>query len=343
MKEADMELYTGIDLHSNNSVVVVLDERDRAVFSKRLPNDLGLIVAALRSCSGSMRGVAVESTYNWYWLVDGLQDAGFAVQLVNTAAVKQYDGLKHSGDFSDAQHLAQLMRLGILPTGYIYPREDRALRDLMRKRSQLVRQRSAQILSIENLLARNLGARATANEIKRWNEQTIDELALLDDQKQSLKATLKVMHCLDEQAKALERSILSKAKLRPDYQGLKTVSGVGEVLALTVALETGDVNRFASTGNFASYARTVNSRRESNGKKKGEGNTKCGNKHLAWAFVEAAQFAVRFDPTVKRWYQKKCANGLQVVAIKAVAHKLARACYHVMKTGQPFDANRAFA
>ena len=156
-----MELYAGIDLHSNNSVVSILDEHDRTVFAKRLPNDLASIIAVLRSCSGNLNGVAVESTYNWYWLVDGLQDAGFALHLVNTAAVKQYDGLKYSGDFSDARHLAHLLRLGILPTGYIYPREERAVRDLLRKRGQLVRQRSTQILSMGNLLARNLGSHAS--------------------------------------------------------------------------------------------------------------------------------------------------------------------------------------
>ncbi|WP_228121738.1 IS110 family transposase [Variovorax paradoxus] len=96
-----MELYAAIDLHSNNSVLTVLDEQDRTVYAKRLPNDLGTIVSALRAYAGALRGVAVESTYNWYWLVDGLQAAGFTVHLVNTTAVKQYDGLKHSGDFSD--------------------------------------------------------------------------------------------------------------------------------------------------------------------------------------------------------------------------------------------------
>ena len=337
-----MELYAGIDLHSNNSVVTVLDEQDRTVFGKRLANDLTAIIAALRSCAGTVRGVAVESTYNWYWLVDGLQDAGFTVHLVNTAAVKQYDGLKHGGDFSDARHLAHLLRLGILPTGYIYPREQRAVRDLLRKRSQLVRQRSTQILSIGNLVARNLGTHAGGNEIKRWQREHVDAMPLLDEQKQALMANLAVMRCLDSQIDALERSILAKAKLREDYQALKTVSGIGEVLALTIALETGEVGRFDSPGHFASYARTVDSRRESNGKKKGEGNAKCGNKHLAWAFIEAAHFAVRYDAAIKRWYQKKCANGLAVVAIKAVAHKLARACWHVMKDGKPFDVARAF-
>jgi transposase len=337
-----MELYAGIDLHSNNSVLSVLDEQDRTVFAKRLTNDLASIIAALRACVGTVRGVAVESTYNWYWLVDGLQDAGFVVHLVNTAAVKQYEGLKHSGDFSDARHLAHLLRLGILPTGYIYPREQRAVRDLLRKRSQLVRQRSAQILSIGNLIARNLGAHASGNEIKRWQPEHIDAMALLEEQKQALKANLAVMRCLDSQVDDLERSILAKAKLREDYKSLKTVSGIGEVLALTIALETGDVKRFDSPGNFASYARTVDSRRESNGKKKGQGNAKCGNKQLAWAFIEAAHFAVRYDAQIKRWYQKKCASSLSVVAIKAVAHKLARACWHIMKDGKPFEVSKAF-
>jgi transposase len=337
-----MELYAGIDLHSNNSVVTVLDEADRTVYAKRLPNDLGAIVAALRSCAGTLRGVAVESTYNWYWLVDGLQDAGFMVHLVNTAAVKQYDGLKHGGDFSDARHLAHLLRLGILPVGHIYPRAQRAVRDLMRKRSQLVRQRSAQILSIQNLLARNVGTRTSGNDVKSWQPECVDAMDLLEEQKEALKATLAVMRCIDTQISALERSILAKVKMRAEYNALKTVSGIGNVLALTIALETGDIGRFAGPGNFASYARTVDSTRESNGKKKGQGNTKCGNKYLAWAFVEAAHFAVRYDATIKRWYQKKCASSLSVVALKAVAHKLARACYYVMKDGRPFDAGRAF-
>lgn len=337
-----MELYAAIDLHSNNSVLCVLDETDRIVFSKRLPNDLAAIEKALRSCAGSIQGVAVESTFNWYWLVDGLQDAGFTVHLVNTCAVKQYDGLKHSGDFEDARHLAHLLRLGILPTGHIYPRHERALRDLLRKRSQLVRQRTSQILSMQNLVARNLGAHAGGDEIKRWTDERIAVLPMLPSQRLALMTNRAVMQCLDDQVKRLESAILSQARERAEYQALSTVPGIGKTLALTIALESGDMTRFADAGHFASYARTVDSRRESNGKKKGSGNAKCGNRHLAWAFIEAAHFAVRYDETIRRWFQKKCAKSLQVVAIKAVAHKLARACFHVMKTGAPFDVARAF-
>jgi transposase len=341
-KEADMALYAGIDLHSNNSVLVVLDETDREVYRKRLPNDLSEILAALRSYGDGITAVAVESTFNWYWLVDGLQDAGFEVMLVNTAAVKQYDGLKYSGDFSDARHLAHLMRLGILPTGYIYPREARALRDLLRKRGQLVRQRTAHILSMQNLVARNLGEGIASYTLQCWQADDIECLELLPEQKLALHSNHVVMQCLDAQIHLLERAILRQTRPQAGFQALHSVSGIGDILALTIALETGDIARFESAGQFASYARTVQSRRESNGKKKGEGNAKCGNKYLAWAFVEAAHFAIRYDAQIKRWYQKKAARTMPVIALKAVAHKLARACYHILKTGEAFDVRRAF-
>lgn len=123
-------------------------------------------------------GVAVESTFNWYWLVDGLMDHGFDVRLVNTAAVKQYEGLKHVDDRYDAFWLAHLMRLGILPTGYIYPKEQRGLRDLLRKRSQLVRHRSAHMISVQNQLWRSTGSKVSGNKIKTGLEK---EWAMIDD------------------------------------------------------------------------------------------------------------------------------------------------------------------
>src|SRR5437763_11674502 len=149
--------YSGIDLHSNNSVVVVSDEADRVLCSKRLPNELAKVLEALETYREELAGVVVESTYNWYWLVDGLQAAGYPVHLANTAAMKRYEGLKHSGDETDAAHLAHLLRLGILPTGYICPAPARALRDLARKRLQLTRSRTAHILAVENIVARQTG------------------------------------------------------------------------------------------------------------------------------------------------------------------------------------------
>lgn len=338
-----MELYAAIDLHSNNSMLVVLNQDDHVILEHRLRNDLERIRLALAPHRESIRGIAVESTYNWYWLVDGLMNEGYQLHLVNTAAVKQYGGLKYSSDQHDARWLAHLLRLGILPEGYIYPKQERALRDLARKRSQLVRTRTTQILSIQNILERNLGTPFSGNNIKTWSAEEIKALPLLPEQSLAISANLAVMQCLDAQIKIVEDVILAQAKLRPDFQGLLTVSGIGKILALTIALETGDVGRFEKVGDFASYSRCVNGVRLSNGKKKGVGNAKNGNKYLAWAMIEAANFAVRYDPTIKRFYQRKKAQVHTVVAIKAVAHKLARACYHVMREGEPFDVTRAFA
>ena len=159
--------YSGIDLHSNNSVVTVVDESDRVVAEKRLPNDLAKILAFLLPWRATLAGVVVESTFNWYWLVDGLQAAGYLVHLANTVAIKKYDGLKHSGDETDARYLAHLLRLGILPTGTILPPEQRAIRDLARKRMQLVRSRTTHILAVENITARQSGVRISSNQVKR--------------------------------------------------------------------------------------------------------------------------------------------------------------------------------
>ena len=180
------------------------------------------------------------------------------------------------------------------------------MRDLLRKRCQLVRQRTTQILSMQNLLARNLNFAASGDLIKTWQASDIDALALLPEHALAAHANLAVMHCLDAQMSTLEKAIVQRAVLREHYRALQAVSGIGTVLALAIALETGDIGRFASPGNIASCARTVSSRRESNGKKKGEGNTKCGNRHLAGAFVEAARFAVRYDERIRHFSRRGC-------------------------------------
>jgi transposase len=339
-----MRLYAGIDLHANNNVVAVLDERDRIVYEQRLPNELSRVLAALAPYRESLEAAAVESTFNWYWLVDGLMAAGYTVKLVNTAKVPIYDGLKRTGDEHDARHLAHLMRLGLLPTGHIYPKEERGVRDLLRKRAQLVRCRTAQILSVQNLANRNCGHGISAGDIRKLDEAGISRLCGEDAARaMAMRSNLAVLHCVDEQIRGLERVVLEQAKLKPAFEQLLTVTGIGKILGMVIMYEAGDMERFAKVGNFASYARCVDSARTSNEKKKGEGNRKNGNKYLSWAFVEAAHFAVRYSERMRAFYQRKKAKRNGVVAIKAVAHKLARACYHVLKDQAPFDEVRAFA
>ena len=337
-----MKLYGAIDLHSTNNVTVVIDEQDRVVYQKRLANDLALILMELCVYQTELQGIVVESTYNWYWLVDGLMEQGYKVHLANTAAIQQYEGLKYSNDDSDARWLAHVLRLGVLPEGYIYPRADRPVRDLLRKRSQLVRQRTTNLLSIQNLVTRNTAESLSANQIKGLDVRQVDELLPNGDLALAVKANLSVMCSADEQTKILERTVTQRVKLSPQFSFLKTVPGIGQILALTIMLETGDIRRFSSVGNFASYCRCVGSQKVSNGKKKGKGNTKNGNKYLAWAFVEAANFAIRFNSKIKSFYQRKKAKTKGVVAIKAVAHKMCRACYYIMRDRVAFDVTKAF-
>jgi transposase len=337
-----MKLYGGMDLHSTNVVTQLIDEGDKVLYRKKQSCDLDQILKGLEPFKDNIEGIAVESTYNWYWLVDGLMAAGYRVHLVNTAAVKQYEGLKYTDDDSDAFWLAHLLRLGILPTGHIYPKESRGIRDLLRKRGQLVRQRTAHILSIENLYARNSGDRLSCNAIKCLTEEQIQQQFADPNVALAIDSNRILMNALDQQIKVLEQALLKQTKLNPRYRKLLTIDGVGEVLALTITLETGDIGRFAQVGNFTSYCRCVGSEKLSNGKKKGQGNSKNGNKYLAWAFVEAANFAIRFNEQAKRFYQRKAAKRNRVVALKAVAHKLARASYYVMRDQVPFDSTKLF-
>lgn len=337
-----MTLYCGIDLHANNSVVAVLDEQDQTVYEKRLPNDLATIINALDIFQTELAACVVESTYNWYWLVDGLMAAGFAVRLAHTSALPEYAGLKYRNDFSDARQLAHLLRLGLLPTGYIYPEEERALRDLLRRRLLLVRQRSLQHVSLQSLIARHSGQRLNTRQIKLLTrEQIADYLqghALLGGE-----ITHQARCWLDRAVRRIEQELQHQIQPREDYQLLQSVPGIGPILGTTIALETGAIERFASAGNYASYARCVKSEKISNGKRKGQGNKKNGNKYLAWAFMEAGHYGAIWNPRIKRYYQRKQAKGHILVAQKAVANKLARACYHMLKRHEAFDVTRAFS
>src|SRR6202521_3258492 len=217
-----MGKYIGIDLHSNNSAIVVSDEEDRMLVKQRLPNALSEIVSVLAPHREEAVGVVIESTYNWYWLVDGLMDAGYQVHLAHPSAIKKYEGLKYSGDFADAAYLAHLLRLKLLPEGYIYPREERAARDLSRKRLQLVRYRTAQILAIENILARQTGARLSGEAVKRLTAEQVEGLGFVPDVALAVEANRAVSQTLGQQIEALEKRLKERVRLRGEFKLLKT-------------------------------------------------------------------------------------------------------------------------
>jgi transposase len=273
-----MTLYGGIDLHSNNNVVALTDETDRIVYRKRLANNVETVLAALAPYRDEIAGLVVESTYNWYWLVDALMEAGYRMHLANTAAIIQYSGLKYADDDTDAAWLAKLLRLGLLPEGYIYPKAERAVRDLLRRRLSLSQQHTANILAVQNLFSRNRGRSISANDVRRLTPESVMELVPDPNLALAIHGTLLAMRGQQLALKMLEHAAWQQTKDTQSWRSLLSVSGIGRILGLIIVLETGPIERFKHVGNDASDCRCVGSTDVSNGKQKGKGNTKNGNK-----------------------------------------------------------------
>jgi transposase len=336
-------LYCGVDLHSNNAMYVITDEKDKQVFRKRLANELPVVLAALTPFRPRLKVVAVESTYNWYWLVDGLRADKYPVVLAHPAEMKQYNGIKEADDLIDAAYIARLARLGVLPTGYIYPKEDRPVRDLLRRRMLLVQQRTGIILSLQNMAQRQSGQAVGWRMLRKLDDE--ERVLLLGDHDCLAFVTdeqVELIELLTEKIRRFEKKVLEHVQLRPVYARLLTLPGVGVILGLTIMLETGDIGRFKTVGDYTSYCRCVRARHLSNGKKKAHNNAKNGNPYLAWAFVEAAHHAIRVCPQAKSFYDKKQAKRNGALATKALAAKWSKAAYYIMKRQEDFDLKRVF-
>jgi transposase len=337
-----MQTYAGIDLHSSNNFIGVINAQDKVLYGKRHSNRLDEVLRTLEPFKDSLQGVVVESTFNWYWLVDGLQEHGYSVHLANPSAIQQYEGLKHTDDKWDSYWLAHMYRLGILPEGYIYPKAQRAVRDLLRRRLLFVRQRTSHILSLQSMISRNLGLKMSNNEIKKLKPEDAQELFDCSNLAFMAHNSIAAKEFLKKIILDIEKNVKSQVKVREEFLKLLTIPGIGNILGLTIMLEVGDIGRFPQVGDYSSYCRCVESKRISNGKKKGENNKKNGNKYLAWAYVEAAQFCRRYCVKAQSFYQSKAAKTKSVVAVKALSNKLARASYYIMRDQVDFDENKLF-
>jgi transposase len=256
-----------------------------------------LVEQILKPYQEQIKGIVVESTYNWYWLVDGLIEEGYRMHLANPSAIKQYAGLKHSDDVTDAFHLA-----------------------------------------------RNLGKGMNGNDVKKLSEDDVEQLFGDEHLVVAGKASIATIVFLSDRIRQIEKIIHKVAKLKDEYRLLITAPGIHKILALTIMYETGPIERlrFKKVGNYASYCRCVGSKRISNEKVKGKGNRRNGNKHLSRAYVEAAHHAMWHYEYVQRYYQKKMVKTNTLVARKTIAHKLARACYYIIRDQTRFDPARVF-
>ena len=320
--------------------MVILNQEGDRVLERRLPNDLGLIVNRLRDFE-PIGSVAVESTYNYYWLTDGLLDAGFPVVLANPLAMKPYSGLKHQDDKSDAGRLAQLQRLGILPRGHLYNRQWRGVRDVLRQRSRWVEEKTRVLLSLQGRYARCLGLNLGKSALLSGKLPDLGDA----DQSLAARSQVQVIRALQEQIRELEERVRERLTVGNPllYRRLTAIDGIGPVLASTIVLESGDLSRFPRVGNYAGYARVVESGRWSNDKKKGAGNRRSGNRYLGWAFHEAAHCMNRSSGRIQEYRRRQLRKGKHPrVVWSAMANKICRAFYFVMRDGVEFSPRQLF-
>ena len=335
-------LYCAVDLHSNNGYYGIVENSGKRVFGKKLPNKIEKVLEALEKYKNEIKTIAVESTYNWYWLVDSLIENGYNVKLANPVAIKQYSGIKNTDDKNDAFFLAELLRLNILPEGYIFKKEERYIRDMLRRRMFFVNQRTAQMLSLQNMLCRQSGNTYPFIEIQKMKKD--DLLKILGHKINVFMAVqnLDTIRVLSEKIKMIENHVLEAGKLNSNFEKLLTIPGIGKILGLTIMYETGDISRFRKSGNYTSYCRCVRAERISNNKKKGSNNRKNGNKYLSWAFVEGAHKMKQYCPQAASFYERKRSKKCGALATKSLAAKLSKCAYYVLKNKEDFDVKKMF-
>jgi len=341
-----MEYYCGIDLGATNSDLCVLDDRDNILLRKKVSNDKAQILKVLEPFKDDLE-VVVESTFNWYWLIDALQEAGYKVVFAGTLGVFWISGAKVKTDPIDSLKLARLLKSNSILEAYIYPKEDRPVRALVRQRLKLVRERGKQYTSLRILLYQHGHLDHSRDGIKSMGREHLDEI-FQDDQLTRLFSMQGYdrIDMLSEQIEVLEKVIFGLSMERPEFSLLQTLPGVGRVIGSTILYEIGEISRFKNAKKFCSYCRLVPGIAQSGKVSRRGRGSKQGNPNLKWAFSQAAVYAVRTDPVVKRHFQKHVrrhrGRGSKPVAYSIIARKLATAAFHILKDGVEYREELLF-
>lgn len=340
-----MRFYCGIDLHAKDCFLCVIDDKDRVYLREKVANDLGVILDLLRSFS-PRPCVAVEATLNWYWLVDGLQGAGFNVKLAHSLGLYMITGAKVKTDRRDAFSLAKLLRLDAVPEAYIYPKDKRCIRDLLRKRNRMVYLRATVYGSLRRVLLQHGIYGHSQAAIKSLDEAQISQYLNHPAVQAGCQLELQRIRFYSQQIKFLEDIIFKASANDPAFKLLQTIPGIGKILALTIVYEVGDITRFQSAKHFCSYARVVPGIAQSSQVTKRGRGSKQGNPYLKWAFCQAAGLAVRYNNTIRKFRQRHLARrrsrAKKLISLCIVAHKLATATYYVLKGQVPFRQELMF-
>jgi len=340
-----MKFYCGIDLSARDCHVCVIDQQLRVLVQQKLRNELPKICQLLEPYKANLK-IVVESTFNWYWLIDGLQAGGFEVILAHTLGLYLITGAKVKTDRRDAYALAKLLLVGAVPTAYIYPAEIRPVRDLLRRRLHVVQVRAGEYGSLRRLLLRQGILSHKQQEIKSATESELEQWFAHPLVRLHASQELQRIELYSQQIARLEETILALAQTEQSYQLLQQLPGVGQTIALTILYEVGELSRFANAKVFSSYCRVIPGVAQSGQVTRRGRGSKQGNHYLKAAFSQAAVHAVRCYPQVRRYYDRQLkrhqGRGRQMICYNIIAHKLAQAAFHVLKEQTEYRAELLF-
>jgi transposase len=337
--------YCGVDLHARSLYAHVLDARGKTVLDRDLPASPTAFLDAIQPFRDGLV-VGAECMFAWYWLADLCEAERIPFVLGHALYMKMIHGGKAKNDRIDAAKLAGMLRGGLFPMAYVYPKAKRQTRDLLRRRSFFVRQRAQLIAHIVNTNSQfNLPPLSKKLSYAANRSEGITERFEHPSTRLAISADLALIDGYDEQIAELERHLIPNAKVDDPvtFGLLRTVPGIGPILGLVLLYEIDTIARFPEVGHFLSYARLVRCSHESAGKVKGSGGKKIGNAHLKWAFSEAACLMLRSSARAKAWMQRQEKKRGKRKALSVLEAKLGRAVYHLWRKQVPFDTRRFLA
>jgi transposase len=335
--------YCGVDLHTKRMYLCILDREGNKLLHRNMRAKPDDFLNAIKPFRDDLV-VGAECMYTWYWLADLCLEEGIKFLLGHALYMKAIHGGKKKDDKLDSEKIARLIRGGTFPMSYVYPRQMRATRDLVRRRMFLVRRRS-ELLAHVQLINQQCNCEPFEKVLKYAGNRDILDRFTDDSVRLSVQADLQIVGHYDKLLNQLESDLLCLAK-QHDARScdlLRTIPGIGRILSLVLLYEIHTIDRFPSVGDLLSYARLVTPKQTSDGKVTGQSGAKIGNVHLKWAFSEAVLWMLRYSEQAKAFLKRKEKKYGKSRAMTMLARKIARAVYYMLKQKEPFNAVKFFA
>ena len=333
--------YCGIDLHARSMYVCVLDSQGEILLHRNMTCSPELFLKAIAPYREDV-AVGVECIFTWYWLADLCAQENIPFVLGHALYMKAIHGGKAKNDKIDAHKIAVLLRGGMLPMAYVYPAVMRSTRDLLRRRMHLMRKRSELLAHIQNTNSQyclpQFGKKIAYKKNRPGVAEHFTDLSV----RTSIEMDLSLIDHYDKLLTEVELYITQNAKVHDvnAFHRLRSVHGIGKILALVMLYEIHDIKRFPTVQDFVSYCRLVKCSKESAGKRHGSSGAKIGNVHLKWAFSEASVLFLRANPAGQRFVDKLTSKHGKAKALSILAHKLGRAVYYMLQRDKAFDMKK---